>query len=80
MIFLFLLCHHRLFLTKLETDSLVFFFHGSFALKYAALSNQRVTFLHGSLVYEYIQSTQSNRGGRIRTTAKNLRNKRKLFS
>ena len=50
-----------LFINGLETDSAVFFLHGSFVLKYADLSNQRDFFfftVHSFYVYD--RPNQSN--------------------
>ena len=67
---------HRLFITELETDSIVFFPHGSLVLKYADSSTQRDFFCHGSLVLE----KSPNQTSQIRVTAKNFKTRANLFS
>ena len=50
----------RLFIGRLETESFVFFLHGSFVLEYSDSSNQRDFFFTVLSFYEYVQSNRSN--------------------
>ena len=63
-----------IFISRLESDSFVSFLYGWISYKNADSSNQRDFFLHGSLVLRIclIKSVK-------RVTARNLRNKCKVF-
>ena len=50
--------NHKLFINRMETDSFVLFYRGSFVLKYADSPNQRDFFLHDCLFYEYVEPHQ----------------------